>query len=62
MSFIGIRETAFFSLDLQKEANEYARKKENEGWKITENHTGSGYSVTSEYSLSFTREEQDKGE
>ena len=27
MSFIGIRETAFFSLDLQKEANEYARKK-----------------------------------
>lgn len=62
VSFIGIRETAFFSLDLQKEASEYARKKESEGWKITEAYTGSGYSVTSEYSISFIKGEQDKGE
>lgn len=62
VSFIGIRETAFFSLDLQKEANEYARKKESEGWKITEAYTGSGYSVTSEYSISFIKGEQEKGE
>lgn len=58
MSNITIIEEAYFTHDLQKEMEEYARKKADDNCKVSKCLIIGGFKVTSIFSFNFEKEEK----